>query len=551
MAPRGVMIAVAALTLMCRVPEAAAQSPIQLHDVTAESGITFRHDDGSSGHRYIIETVSAGLALFDYDLDGDIDIYFLNGAPLGDARRDQTPKNALYRNDGNWHFTDVSEEAHVADRGFGLGVAVGDYDSDGDPDLYVNNYGPNVLYRNNGDGTFTDCTEAAGVANGDKVGAGASFLDIEGDGDLDLFVANYVKFTYDNHVLRHVRGLPMYSGPRDYEAWPDALYRNNGDGTFTDVSVEAGITLPGSGMGMVCLDFDDDADTDVYVCNDVRGNFLFQNDGKGRFQDVGLIAGIAFNMYGQENGSMGIDCGDYNNDGRLDLFMTDYQGELPVLFENLGNGMFDDATLRTGAGAGAMPYVTWGVGFADFDNDGDRDIYFAAGHIQDNIEQADDRTAYKIRNFLMMNVDGKRFVDVSASSGDGMLPVESSRGAAFDDLDNDGDIDAVILNSRQLPTILRNDSPNDHHWLQLRVQGVTANRDGVGAKVTVVAGDLVQVAEVHSGRGYQGHFGSRLHFGLGNHDHVDQVEIRWVGGKTDRYENVPIDQLVTLTEQAN
>ncbi|OHB81720.1 MAG: hypothetical protein A2V98_22470 [Planctomycetes bacterium RBG_16_64_12] len=525
------------------------RSPIILRQVTNETGITFVHTDGSSGKHYIVETVTAGLALFDYDEDGDVDVYFLNGAPLLGTKVDVPPRNALYRNEGGWKFTDVTEEAGVGDTGYGLGVAVGDYDNDQDPDVYVTNYGPNVLYRNNGDGTFSDVTKEAGVDDGHKVGAGACFFDMDQDGDLDLYVANYVKFTYETHVASTARGFPDYVGPFVYPAEPDTVYRNNGDGTFADVSTESGVDAhSGTGMGMVAADYDRDGDTDLFVLNDVAGNFLFKNDGRGHFDEVGLEAGVAYDYHGRDLGSMGGDCGDYDNDGWLDFFITSYQEELPVLYRNLGNGSFEDVTLQTGAGAGCLPYVNWGTGLVDFDNDGDRDIFVAQGHLLDNVELYDDTTAYHVRNVLLMNTGDGKFVDVSNESGDGMAVKLSSRGAAFDDLDNDGDIDVVVLNSRREPTILRNDSPSENHWIEIRLRGVNTNRDGVGAQVTVEAGDLSQVDEVHSGRGYQSHWGTRLHFGLGKRDRIDRIEVRWIGGGVDVLENVAVDRLLTITE---
>jgi len=525
------------------------RGPIQLRDVTAETGIGFVHTDGSSGRRYIMETVTAGLALFDYDGDGYVDIYFLNGAPLRGTEVKVAPKNALYRNEGGWRFTDVTDQAGVGDTGFGLGTAAGDYDNDGDQDLFVNNYGPNVLYRNNGDGTFTDVTEQAGVQGGRKVGAGACFLDADADGDLDLYVANYVRFTYETHIVHLEDGFPQYVSPRAYPPEPDLLYRNNGDGTFTDVSKESGIgEVAGTGMGMVCADYDNDGDTDVFVLNDVAGNFFFENDGSGRFEEVGLPVRAAYNLHGDELGSMGIDCGDYDNDGWLDFFMTSYQGQMPVLYRNLGSRLMEDVTLLTGAGDGSFPYVNWGTGLIDFDNDGDRDLFIACGHLQDNIRFYDDSTAYTVRNVLMMNTGGGKFVNVSDQCGDGLLPEYSSRGAAFDDLDNDGDVDVVILNSRCGPTVLRNDSPTGNHWIEIRLRGVHTNRDGVGAHVTVTAGDLVQLDEVHSGRGYQSHWGTRLHFGLGKRERIDRIEVRWIGGGSDVWNDVDVDQLLTLTE---
>jgi len=528
---------------------ARAESPIILRDVTKETGITFVHTDGSSGQRYIMETVTAGLALFDYDNDGDIDIYFLNGAPLKGTKYDVAPTNALYRNEGNWRFTDVTKEAGVGDTGYGLGVAVGDYDNDGDLDIYLNNYGPNVLYRNNGDGTFADVAKKASVYLGDHVGAGANFLDVDKDGDLDLFVASYLEFSYDKHVLTTTAGFPVYANPRFYQPVPNNLYRNNGDGTFTDISKVSAIADHASwGMGTVCADYDNDSDTDILVANDVSANFVFRNDGTGKFEEVGLITGFAYDLHGDEQGSMGVDCGDYDNDGWLDFYATSYQRQLATLYKNLGDGIFEDVTLRTGAGTGTLPNVTWGNSFVDFDNDGDRDLFVACGHLQDNVELYDGTTTYFERNILLMNTGDGKFVDVTEKSGDGMQIVLSSRGAGFDDLDNDGDIDVVILNSRQGPTILRNDSPAKGHWLQVRLRGVKTNRDGVGAQVRVTTGDLKLLDEVHSGRGYQSHYGMRLHFGLGSRNKVDRIEVRWIGGGVDVFENITVDQLITLTE---
>jgi len=496
-----------------------------------------------------VENMTAGLALFDYNGDGRIDIYFVNGAPLPGADADATRRNALYRNDGGWRFTDVTDQAGVGDAGYGLGAAAADYDNDGDQDLYLSNFGPNVLYRNNGDGTFTDVTAEAGVANGDRFGAGVAFLDIDKDGDLDLYAANYIVFSCDMHVPHTIRGVPSYRAPQDYQPDPDTLYRNNGDGTFTDVSTESGVAAhAGTGMGMIAADYDNDGDTDVFVSNDVMGNFLFENDGNGKLQEVALVMGVAYNYSGVWLSSMGVDCGDYNNDGWLDFFMTDYQGEMPALYRNSGLGYFEDATLETRAGIKAFPHVNWGTGFVDFDNDGDRDLFIACGHLQDNIELRDDTTAYMVPNILLLNTGDGKFVDISETGGDGLEVTLSSRGAAFNDLDNDGDVDAVILNSRREPTILRNESSNDHHWLQVRLQGTKTNRDGVGAHVIVTAGDLTQIDEVHSGRGYQSHYGMRLHFGLGHRDSVDRVEVRWIGGGVDVLENVAVDRLLTVTE---
>ena len=524
-------------------------SPFVFHDVTKETGITFQHIDGSSGERYLVETVTAGLALFDYDNDGDVDIYFLNGGALKGTQYKKPPRNELYRNEGGWKFTNVTEEAGVGDSGHGLGVAVGDYDNDGDPDIYVNNYGPNILYRNNGNGTFTDVTKQAGVDNGFRTGAGACFLDTDKDGDLDLYASNYIDFSYDKHVTTTANGFTIYVGPGFFPAEPDTLYRNNGDGTFTDVSKSSGIAAHASyGMGMVCGDYDNDGDTDVFVANDDAGNYLFENDGTGQFEEVGLMAGVAYDIHGDEHGSMGAHCSDYDNDGLLDFYVTSYQTQLATLYRNLGEGMFEDVTRLTGAGEGTVPNVTWGAGFADFDNDGDRDIFVACGHLLDNIESFDKSSTYFETNVLLMNTGGGKFVNVSDTSGSGMEVNLSSRGAGFDDLDNDGDMDVVILNSRREPTLLRNDSPSKGHWLQIRLRGVKTNRDGVGARVKVVAGDLTLHDEVHSGRGYQSHYGTRLHFGLGDRKKADRIEVHWIGGAVDVYKDIAVDQLLTITE---
>jgi hypothetical protein len=496
-----------------------------------------------------METVSAGLALFDYDDDGYTDIYFLNGAPLKGSEGNAVPRNKLYRNEGGWRFTDVTEKTGVGDDGYGLGVAVGDYDNDGDQDIYLNNYGPNVLYRNNGNGTFTDVTKQAGVDNGSQVGAGACFLDMDKDGDLDLYVSNYLDFSYEKHVSKTTRGYPVYANPRFYLPLPDTLYRNNGNGTFTDVSKASGVgKYAGWGMGIVCGDYDNDGDTDIFIANDVAENFLFENDVTGKFEEVGLMTATAYDLHGDEQGSMGVDCGDYDNDGLLDFYVTSYEGQLATLYRNLGDSMFEDVTLISGAGAGTLPHVTWGNSFVDFDNNGFRDLFIACGHLQDNVEHYDDTTMYFARNILLMNKGDGKFVDISNNSGDGMKIKLSSRGAGFDDLDNDGDVDVVILNSRRESTILRNDSPSKGHWLQVRLRGVKTNRDGVGAHIKVVAGDLTLLEEVHSGRGYQSHYGMRLHFGLGNRERIDRIEVRWIGGRIDVFKDIAVDQLLMLTE---
>lgn len=536
-------------------PPARVAAPICFADATEAAGIGFVHTDGSSGRRYLVEPLSSGLATLDYDGDGRIDLYFPDGAPLPGADSPTgavLPRHALLRNQGGGGFRDVSLAAGIDCRDYGLGVVAGDFDDDGHTDLFLTTFGAKRLYKNLGDGTFVDATAPAGVADGDKVGAGAAFLDADGDGDLDLYAANYVRFTLENHRARTVKGHPAYAGPRDYPPWPDSFFRNEGDGRFLDVSAEAGVAaVAGPGMGVVCLDHDDDGDTDIYVGNDaLEGNFLFENDGRGVFRETALAAGVAVNRFGAEIGSMGTEAGDADGDGRIDLFVTDFQPDLPVLFRNLGGGVFEDVTAETGAGSGAWQFVTWGTAIADFDSDGNRDLFLACGHLNDNVEAFDDTTAYRNHNLLLRN-DGGRFVDISADAGLHDIPRHSARGVACDDLDDDGDLDLVILNSREAPTLLRNldrERGGTNHWCQIRLRGRRTNRDGVGAKVVLHAGDRALVDEVHAGRGYQGHFGTRLHFGLGAESVIDRIEVRWIGGGTETFDTVPIDRLTVLTE---
>jgi len=533
------------------------ESPCAIHliDVTDATGIVFQHTDGSSGRRYIVEAMSTGIATFDYDNDGLIDIYFPNGAPLpGTETAGAPPRHALYKNLGAWRFQDVTEQADLICSAYGMGVTIGDHDNDGFEDIYLNNFGENVFFHNNGDGTFTDETRSAGVAGQELVGAGACFLDLEQDGDLDLYVGNYIRLDCAANVPRFDRGFPAYPSPQEYAPVIDTLYQNNGDGTYRDVTESSGIGgHAGRSMGMICADCDNDGDTDVFVCNDVQENFLFCNDGKGNFEQVGMIAGVAMTRQGDLIANMAVDCADYNHDGLIDFYTTNYQAQTPLLLRNLGGGMFDDVGMATNATAGCLPYVNWGCGFVDFDNDGHRDLYIANGHTEDNIEKRDGNGAYRCPNVLLRNLGTGRFEDVSAMAGDGLLPVKASRGTAFDDLDNDGDVDVVVLNSRDAPTVLRNmimESGPRRHTLEVRLFGTTASRGATGTRVKLVAGGLQQLAEVHSGRGYQSHWGTRLHFGLGEHESADRIEIRWSGGEPEVFEDVAADCIVTIVQGA-
>jgi hypothetical protein len=372
---------------------------------------------------------------------------------------------------------------------------------------------------------------------------------MDADGDLDLYSANYVNFTYDKHSIRMIGKYPFHKGPLDYSPLPHHLFRNNRDGTFSDVSDESGIAQARApGMGIICADFDDDGDSDVFVANDQHANFLFVNDGTGRFTEEGLVAGIAFDRLGKANGNMGAECADIDGDGRLDIFTTTYQEEMPVLYRNVGNGFFEDATTKAHIENTLFPHVKWGIGLVDFDNDWDRDLFVACGHFLDNIQFIDDRTSMKVSNFLLQNDGGGKFTDVTKISGSGMQIIDSSRGAAFDDLDQDGDIDAVVLNFNSRPSILRNESTPSGHWIDIRLVGRGSNRDGIGSRVTVKAGGKSSIAEVHAGRGYQSSYGTQLHFGLASSTTVEGIEVRWLGGGTEYFTTSSIDRVLVLHE---
>ena len=531
-----------------------SSAQMQLTDVSNDCGVDFVHTDGSSGKHYIVESVVCGLALLDFDNDGWIDIYFVNGAPLPGTTVSKAPTNILYRNNGNFTFTDVTESAGVGDTRYGLGVVAGDYDQDGDWDLYVSNFGQNVLYTNNGDGTFRNSTSASMPAMPDKFGAGCAFVDIDGDGDLDLYAASYVEFTFEKHITRMIGKHQFHPGPADYPPSRDTLYRNQGDGTFVDDSQYAGISnLATTSMGVLAFDADDDGDNDIVVANDQMPNSLLINNGQGIFSDEGIPSGLAFDRTGKANGNMGIECADLDGDGLVDLFTTTYQDEMPVLYKNLGGGQFLDVTNVARIDNSLFPHVNWGCGLVDFDNDGDKDIFIACGHFMDNIQYIDDRTAVKVRNYLLQNDGTGRFTNVTKESGTGMDIVESSRGAAFDDLDNDGDIDVVIVNANGRPSILRNDTNQKNNFAEIQLIGTNSNRMGIGAKVSAVSGDKKQVSFVVAGRGYQSHYGTKLHFGFGSMK-LQKIHVRWDNGKTEIFEvksNVNWHVLIEGTSNQN
>ena len=526
------------------ISSAAAQPPVFV-DVTEEAGIHFKHSNGKTEHKHIIETMGSGVVFFDYDTDGDADLYFVNSGSIPEAR--QAPLgNVLYRNEGDGHFTDVTKTSGTGDTGYGMAAAAGDIDNDGDADLYVANFGQDTLYRNNGDGTFTDITKAAGIDN-DLWGIAAVYLDFDVDGDLDIFVVNYLVYELSMPVTTF-KGIVGYGHPRSYEGTPDVLYRNNGDGTFSNIAETAGVINPteGRGMAAVACDYDNDGFPDIYVTNDTNRNFLYHNNGDGTFTDESLFIGVGYDEGGVAEGSMGVDCGDYNGDGWFDLIVAN--SEKATLYKNEEGLFFADATADSGLQQPTLPFVGFSPLFLDYDNDGHLDLFCANGHPQDVIETLMDHETYAQRDQMFQNRGDGTYTDVSKIAGDYFTEALVGRAAATADYDNDGDTDIVIMNSNQRAVLLRNDSGNQNNWLGIKLIGTESNRDGVGAKVTLSTGDMTQIREVKSGSSYASGSDTRLLFGLGKNQRVKKIAIVWQSGTTQVLENVSINQTLTITE---
>jgi enediyne biosynthesis protein E4 len=542
MSARWALPAALALLGCAADPPPPAANPIYFTDTAAEAGLAFTHFNGFSGQYYYVETFGAGAAFLDYDGDHDLDLYLTNGTYLTGLPPDPLPRNHLYQNQGSGTFRDLDDAGGAADPGYGFGVAAADYDADGDSDLFVANYGANALYRNDG-GRFADISRKAGVED-PRWSTSAGFFDYDLDGDLDLFVANYVHFSLDISIICKVGKTQSYCEPSAYAPIGDILYRND-DGRYADVSRKVGITLEGRGLGVAFADYDLDGDTDVYVANDGTMNFLYENQA-GTFAEVGLAAGTRYDEHGHAEAGMGVDFGDYDRDGDMDLFVTNFAFETNTLYQNNGQGHFDIASGRLGLSDSSFRPLGFGTRFLDYDNDRDLDLFVANGHVMDVVAEWDSSQTYQQTNQLLQNEDGERFADVSPDLGPAFVATNVGRGTAVADYDDDGDLDLLVTTVANHPRLLRNDGGNRNHWLQISLVG-KVHPDALGARVAVETDGVRQTQERQSGGSYLSSHDPRLHFGLGQSTRAD-VEITWPSGQIQLLEQVEIDQVLRIIE---
>ena len=544
------------------VPSESDHLGVSFLNVARESGLNVKTIfGGEHKNKYLLETTGCGVAFYDYDNDDWLDIFVVNGSRLEGFPAGSEPTSHLFRNNRDGTFTDVTAKAGVGRSGWGQGVCVGDYDNDGWEDLFVTYYGKNVLYHNNGDGTFTDVSQKAGVAGkGARWNTGCSFVDYDRDGRLDLFVANYIDMDLATAPVPEsgpclYKGVLVACGPPGLQGGKNILYHNNGDGTFTDVSEAAGIFRANGtyGLGVLTADFDNDGWPDIYVANDSTASALYHNKKNGTFEDIAIEAGCALSPDGKPQAGMGVSAADYDLDGNLDLVKTNFAGDTPSLYHNLGGGNFEDATFTAGLGAHTQ-FLGWGCGFLDFDNDGWPDILICNGHVYPEVEQLKTEAGYAQRKLLYHNLRNGHFADVSLQAGTGISDPAPCRGCAFGDFDNDGDIDVVVNTVNDYPQLLRCDSKLENNWIKIRTIGTKSNRSGIGARVictTHPAGEAKphqQIDEVRSGGSYISQNDLRVHFGLGKAEKVDVLEIRWPSAHVDTLKDVKANQLVFVKE---
>lgn len=531
-------------------PRLSAQASVTFTDVAVRAGIQVTNLNDASPQKYLPETMGSGAALFDYDSDGWLDVFIVDGGSIANPQVSSRARHRLYRNRRNGTFQDVTAASGIQHRGYGMGVCAGDYDGDGHVDLYVTNAGPNVLYRNRGDGTFSDVSRAARVDTGGW-STSCAFADLDRDGDLDLFVTKYLDAGLDrNPFCGDVRtGQRSYCHPLTFKPLQNVVYRNEGNGAFTDVSEQSGIAkFRSNGLGVVVADFDDDQLPDVFVANDALPNFLFFNEGSWRFTEGGLLAGVAVAADGKARAGMGTDAADFDGDGLLDLIVTNHEFETTSLYRNLGRRLFAYVTGESGIAGPTRPYVGFGVVFTDYDNDGALDVAMVNGHVLDNTAVLFPGSTYAQRKLLLRNTGTRRFGEVGKSAGSGFASDKVGRGLAVGDIDNDGDQDLLVTNNGGPVELLRNDGGNAQNSLLVQLVGRTSNRDGIGARVRITSGGRTQVREVKAGSSYLTHSDVRAHFGLGRVEGVERLEVRWPNGRIEMLQNVAANQIVTIRE---